>query len=240
MSNLMLHCGASEVTLDELKSIDMPKETSTYVPVSHYDLVTNINMVATDLLPSYELTKNKFGVSRQGQQMFGVTTFKNSNDEMGLSIGYRNSYDKTMSVGIAIGAIVFVCDNLALTGTITVMRKHTINVWNDLKETIVTSIYQSKNNFIKIVEDSNRLKEIPLNNQQVYAYMGRLYGNGVISNNMLTKIKKEWHKPRFEEFEPRTAWSFYNSCTEALKKSPPLKIMKNHIDLHKFMMNEAN
>ena len=42
------------------------------------------------------VNKEQYGLARQGQQMFAVQTCSREKTEMGLSIGFRNSYDKSM------------------------------------------------------------------------------------------------------------------------------------------------
>jgi len=233
---LLLHCGGKNASLNDLNSVPLPKETDTYKPVSHYDLALNLGEVAGGLLNGYALSDSRFGLARDGKQMFGIHTFRNGSDEMGLSIGFRNSYDKSMSVGLAIGATVFVCDNLALTGDISLMRKHTLNVWDDLETMVVTTVYKSQHNFKYIVEDAEFLSDIEVSDDEAYKMLGLLYGRGVLSPRQIPLVKKEWHQSDYEAFSERSAWSFYNACTEALKTCPPRTIMEKHIKLHQIMM----
>jgi hypothetical protein len=234
---LLMHQGGDYCSLDDLRTIPLPKETRTYKPVSHYDLAVNLGEVSGGLLRGYQLDKAQYGLAREGNQMFGIHTYRNGiSSSMGLSIGFRNSYDKSMSVGIAIGASVFVCDNLALTGEIAIMRKHTANVWNDLEELTITTIYRSQHNFSKIVEDAETMAERYLSNDNAFRLLGLLYGNDVISPRQIPVVKREWLNPSHDEFEDRNVWSFYNACTEALKSTPPNKIMEKHISLHDILI----
>ena len=233
---LIMHKGGDYCSLDDLRMIPLPNETRTYKPVSHYDLAVNLGEVSGGLLRGYELDKAQYGLAREGQQMFAVHTYRNgTSSSMGLSIGFRNSYDKSMSVGIAIGATVFVCDNLALTGEIAIMRKHTQNLWNDLEELTITTIYRSQHNFTRIVEDAEEMRGRYLGNDDAFRLLGLLYGNDVITPRQIPVVKKEWLNPTHEAFGERSAWSFYNACTEALKSSPPNKIMEKHISLHEIL-----
>ena len=233
---LLLHQGGDYCSLEDLRMVPLPPETRTYKPVSHYDLAKNLAEVSSGLLRGYELENAQYGLARDGNQMFAVHTYRNGmSSSMGLSIGFRNSYDKSMSVGIAIGASVFVCDNLALTGDIAIMRKHTQNVWNDLEELIITTVYRSQHNFIRIVEDAEIMRGKYLSNDDAYRLIGLLYGNDIITPRQIPIVKKEWLNPTHEDFEERSIWSFYNACTEALKSAPPNKIMEKHISLHKIL-----
>jgi hypothetical protein len=233
---LLMHtAGGDYASLDELRQIPIPEETPTYKPVSHYDLATNLAEVSGTLLRDYQLEKSQYGLARDGNQLFGIHTYRNGSDSMGLSIGFRNSYDKSMSVGIAIGASVFVCDNLALTGEIAIARKHTSNVWQDLEELTITTIYRSQHNFTRIVEDAQMMQGQHLSDNDAYRLLGLLYGQGVITPRQIPVVKREWLTPSHDVFEDRSAWSLYNAVTEALKTSPPNKIMEKHIALHQLL-----
>jgi len=233
---LLLHQGGQECSLEDLQSIPMPAETRSYKPVSHYDLAVNIARVARELLREFVLHKSQYGLARNGGQLFGVHSFKNANTELGLSIAFRNSLDKSLSVGMAFGAAVFICDNLALTGSIVKVRKHTTLVLKDLEEMILTGVYRARTSFINAVDDAGRMKRIEITNDGAYRAMGHLFGHKVLSPRMMPVALKEWHNPSHEEFEPRTLWSFYNACTEALKISPPQSILERHIQLHSHLL----
>jgi len=236
MAQLLMHtAGGDYCSLDDLREIPMPEETRSYKPVSHYDLAKNLAEVSGTLLRDYELERSQYGLARDGAQLFGVHTYRNGSDSMGLSIGFRNSYDKSMSVGIAIGASVFVCDNLALTGEIAIARKHTSNVWNDLEELTITTIYRSQHNFTRIVEDAQVMQGQHLTDNDAYRLLGLLYGQGVITPRQIPVVKKEWLTPSHEEFEDRNVWNFYQAVTEALKSAPPPKVMEKHIALHQLL-----
>jgi len=231
-----MHQGGDYCSLDDLRAIPLPEETKTYKPVSHYDLAFNLGEVSSGLLRGYELDKAQYGLARDGNQMFGIHTYRNGvSSSLGLSIGFRNSYDKSMSVGIAIGASVFVCDNLALTGEIAIMRKHTTNVWNDLEELTITTIFRSQHNFQKIVADSEMMRGKYLSNDNAFRLLGLMYGNDILTPRQIPAVKREWLNPTHDEFEDRNVWSFYNACTEALKSTPPNKIMEKHIALHEIL-----
>ena len=236
MSLLMHTSRGNYCSLEDLKQVPLPRETRTYKPVSHFDLAVNLGEVSNGLLRGYELDKTQYGLAREGNQMFGLHTYRNGvSSEMGLCIGFRNSYDKSMSVGIAIGASVFVCDNLSLTGDIAIMRKHTQNVWNDLEELTITTIFRSQHNFHRIVEDAEEMRSHYLSNDNAYRLLGLLYGNGVVTPRQIPTVKKEWLNPSYDEFSDRNVWSFYNCVTEALKTAPPNKIMEKHISLHEIL-----
>ena len=236
---LLLHKGAEPATIEQLAMIPLPQETRSYKPVAHHELANMLSSMAANLLPEFTLESTQFGLARDGQKMFGVVTFKNGNSDLGLSIGFRNSYDRSLSVGIAVGASVFVCDNLMLTGDLTVLRKHTANVHADIDSLALSAIYKSRSAFNQIKADAEAMKQIPMSDDEAYRVLGLIYGRGIINPRQIPVVKKEWLEPSHDAFEDRNLWSFYNAVTESLKSSPPQSIMERHLAIHKQLMNHV-
>jgi hypothetical protein len=239
-NQLMLHCGGKPASFHDLDLIPMPQETRTYKPVSHFTLANRIKTISQDLLTlktgdaTFTLESESYGLAKDGNQMFAVITFHNESGKLGLMIGFRNSYDKSMSLAICCGATVFICDNLCIRGEISFMGKHTLNIWKELEEKMVTTIYRSRNQYHQITADAGKLEQIPFPDVTAYRTLGELYGREIVSPRQLTATLAEWKKPRHAEFEPRTAWSFYNAVTESLKSSPPADVMERHSGLTNF------
>ena len=107
---MILHCGGKAATLDELRAVPLPEETSSYKPVSHYDLVLNIGQVAENLLSDYTFDKGRYALSQNGGRMFGIHIYTDQTEvsDLGLAIGFRNSYHKSLSGGIPVGGMVLV------------------------------------------------------------------------------------------------------------------------------------
>lgn len=232
MDGFMMHVDGKEVTREQLDLIPMPEESDTYKPVSHYHLANKLLTVSQVILRDYALVGEHYGLARQGNQMFAYFKFQKDVGDMALSLAFRNSYDRSMSIGLAVGASVFICDNLSLQGEIVVMKKHTKNVWLALENTCIQTLYKSQECFTRIVEDSAVMKSRGLGDSEAFKIMGLLYGRDIISPRQLTVVKDQWLKPSHEEFAPRNLWSLYNACTEALKTSPPLTVMEKHVQLH--------
>jgi len=196
---------------ESLKTVPIPVATESYQPVPHSDLADMVKTIGQDILHDFTFYKEQYALARDGRQMFGIHTYQNGSNEMGLSIGFRNSYDKSLSIGIALGASVFVCDNLAFTGDVMLFRKHTSNVLEDLHQLILSAVYSQKSNFTDIQKDAERLKEIRFNDDRAFKMMGLLYGRGIMSPRQLPVILNEWLNPSYEDFKPRNAWSLYNA-----------------------------
>ena len=228
--------GSRFITKDELSLLEVPAKTESYTPVPHNQLVETIEMISKDMLSGYSLVKSQYLIAREGQRLFAVVVFGREGDsELGLTVGFRNSYDKSMAIGIAIGANVFVCDNLAFTGDITILKKHTLNVWKNLEDATISTLYRSQKTFNLMAEDFERMKAWPLSDEEAFRNVGLLYGKGLLTPRQLPVVKREWMQPSCPEFEERTMWSFYNACTEALKSCPPMVVMEKHVACHSLL-----
>lgn len=235
---LLLRPGEAS-SLEELESIPVPESTKTFVPVPHHELAILLRDLAEQLLPGFTYLRSQYGLAQDGQQMFGFHTFKNSDNELGLSIGFRNSLNKTLSAGVVVGSNILVCSNLMLVGDITILRKHTPNVRQDLERLAIAAVYDSYSKFIQAQQSAKLMKKIALSNDGGFRLLGSLYGADVVSTRQVPVVKREWIEPSHEAFTGRTLWSFYNACTEALKSLPPGSIMEKHIQLHQFL-NSSN
>jgi len=233
-STLILHKGAKACTRDDLDLIPMPEKTATYQPVSHYGLANKLLTISQDIMSGFTLSGEKYGIARDGNQLFAVLQFRNTHEDIGLALGFRNSYDKSMSVGFACGASVFCCDNMALTGDIVVMRKHTKSVWEELEERAISACYRAMQNYRQVVLDAGMFKALPMDTDAGFSHLGRLYGHDLLGPRQMSVAKEQWLKPNHEVFAPRNGWSLYNAVTESLKSCAPTDIMERHIDLHAY------
>ncbi len=235
---LLLSGDSRAATLDDIRAIPVPLATRTYQPVPHEQLSSMLVEMAENLLPNFSHASSHYGLAAEGNKMFGVHTFKSSNTAMGLSIGFRNSYDRSMSLGIAVGASVLVCDNLALCGDITILRKHTLNVIRDMQTMALAGIYRSQQTYSQILEDAEAMRLQEIDDDQAYRMLGLVYGRGIITPRQIPVAHQEWQNPSYADFQPRTTWSLYNAFTESLKTTPPQSIMEKHLGLHQLFAQQ--
>ncbi len=110
---LVLHRGGWSASLTDLACVPVPDATDSYVPVPYPRLIEEIKLH----LPRFglTLTREEYGLAREGSQMFGVLSCRNGQPDRdhGLALGVRSSYDRSLAVGLVAGSRVFCCDNLA-------------------------------------------------------------------------------------------------------------------------------
>ena len=175
--DLHVNYGAKLVDFADLAYIKTPDRTETYIPVSHQELVTKIKQAGVNHYKSDPMD-TKLEVNYRGQQMFGSMTFFDPDNTLRRSIGFRNSYDKTLPIGVCGGASVVVCSNLMFTGDVIKMRKHTQNVEEDLNILIQKLFADVDRRYNKSLEDRQK-KEDSTRKLRMFAKWG-FYGTTIM------------------------------------------------------------
>jgi hypothetical protein len=227
------------VTIEDLKAIATPPATSTYQPVGHHDLAKSIKTISQDVL-RLSLANERYEVARDGNQLFSVLTFKGDHSDMGLSVGYRNSLDKSMSIGLCIGAQVYVCSNMMFSasgGGIVVMRKHSKNILTSLEDLTITTLYKAQYTFASLIRDAEKMSTKRIGTDEAFRLMGYLYGHGLLTPRQLPIVHDCWMRPPHAAFNGGNVWQFYNAVTEAYKSNAPSNVLERHIGLHSEMVD---
>jgi len=233
MSNLMLHAGANFATREQVAAAPTPAATDTHFPIPHETLIGTIQ---THIEASgYTLKTEEYGLwGEYGERMFGVWTLQNgtAHDDYEMALGIRNSHDKSVSAGMALGSHVFVCDNLALSAEIVVMRKHTRYVLRDLDRLVLQATGQLSEARGAQDRRIGSYKGTGLIDAEVHDILIRAVDGKVMANSYISKVLNEWRNPRHPEFEDRNAWSLFNGFTEVFKKTNPLDLTQRTMRLH--------
>lgn len=219
-------------TEEELCLLPIPEETNTYTPISHKEIIESIKEQLDK--KGFSIRTSNYKSDASGQKLIGLYGIEHSDSELNLMMGFRNSYDKTMSAGIVLGAQVIVCENGMISGDIRVVRKHSGEANIIINTGILESINRFEEEFRTMQTDRDLMKDITLNIQQKAEALGRMYiEKGIISQTQLGAIKNEFSDSK--DFRDNTLWSFYNNITESLKSEHPSTYIEKHIKLHHFI-----
>lgn len=239
MDGLMLDTkGSGVVTMKEAFGIKIPKETKTYTPVSNEELWKMLQQTAHNR--GLELGTPTLGVSQKGQRLFGTVEITNQDHldgDVRLMLGFRNSYNRSMSVGVCFGSKVFVCSNMVFTGYTSededaigqIHHRHQTNVFNRLENHLDSSL--DKFPIFKRYQDGfyNRLKQIALRDSEAHDLIINSVRADAITAKDCFNVAEEWafqgrgahneeEQSRWhKEFAPRNAWSLFNAFTEIHK-----------------------
>ena len=233
--NLVLHCGATAVKLDDVKAVDTPRATSTWSPIPHRQLIDTVQRT----LKSTNLTigTQAHSLTHDGMRYFGLMEIhgQKTSDDYCWVLGLRNSHDKSFPAGIVAGASVFVCDNLSFSGEVKFARKHTPNINRDLPQLVERSIGLL---LAKWHDQDKRIaayKDHEIQDEAAHDLVIRACDVSVMSNRLIPAVLREWREPVHEEFGDRNAWTLFNCFTEALKEGSLAELPKRTEALHGLM-----
>ncbi|MEA3188724.1 MAG: hypothetical protein QOD99_2554 [Chthoniobacter sp.] len=215
--NLILHCGARAVSRHQVTEVFTPRNTPSWQPIPHIDLVTEVERtLKTNRLI---VGTQAHSLTHDGARYFGLMEVQRdqSDDDYTWVLGLRNSHDKTFPAGIAAGMTVFVCDNLSFSGEVKLARKHTRFIIRDLPQLVQSAVGKLMDRWHHQDTRLRAYKLTELFDRGAHDLVIRACDVGVCPNKLIPKVLREWREPRHEAFEARNVWSLFNSFTEALK-----------------------
>jgi hypothetical protein len=216
----------------------LPARTDTYSPVSHAEIIEAIQ--ANARTNNLNIIRDRTYSNTLGTRVTGFFDVEDGSDfgsvhGLKMMFGYRNSYDKSMSVAFVAGASVWICGNGCISGDLMAFkRKHTGTVATELSEKIQVGVDRMKSDFGKLNMEVDVMKNYSLTPRQKAEILGVLYfERNLVTPTQLSIIKNELTQS--EHFKEDNAWTLYNNITESLKKSHPIDIIQDHIKVHGFM-----
>lgn len=222
---LVAHVDSRRVDESILRAIVVPAPTATWRPVGHGELLDLVLPVFA--AKGLQIGSKQFALSNDQAKMFGVfdvVNLDNADKTVSFAVGIRNSIDKTLPAGICFGARVFVCDNLAFSAEVTLQRRHTKNILDELPKMIDEKVSQ-----FGMFRDSHyrlfdALKTVQLTADEVWGLIGKAFISGAIGKTKIADIwaelQNEAHIAKHGTSEyggPMSAWSLYNAGTEVMK-----------------------
>jgi hypothetical protein len=221
IAGLVSHCGTSLMGRQNLLGLPTPEPTDTHKPIAHAALVGSL--IEALGYRSLEVVEDQYAVSPDGMRMFGVLALNIEENGVRVSIGIRNSHDKSCSVGITIGYRVFVCDNLAFHGDFqTLTRKHSKNLV--IEDVFSVAIDRMQRNFAPMLNQVNAWKgyELPDAAAKLTIYRAFIEDDLPAPKHLAKDVHRHYFEPDYDEFKPRTMWSLSNAFTSAFKELDPV------------------
>ena len=215
-SNLILHCGARKVELDELSKVPAPPQEGRWFPLSHGSVLRRVKETLGEA--GYSVAREQLALSRGDARFFGTLDLNSSLAEgVALSVGVRNSIDKSFPIGLVAGARVFCCDNLAFrSDLISVRRKHTRNGEQRFAEDLLGAMADLDLFRKSEARRIDLMQSAEIDDRSADSLLLRAFERGIVNTSELHPVIREWRQPSYEAFRPRTYWSLLNSFTTSL------------------------
>lgn len=224
---------------DILLSVSLPKETKTYKPVSHQQLI-DLTLKSIDNA-GFKLDKETYSTARDGNVANGRYTISNvADDEMQLQIGWQNSYDKSMSLKFAIGTHIIVCSNGCVSGDYGAFRKKHRGDVQEFTPFAITEYIKHAGDIFSLMQlERSKMKSVEISKRATAELLGRMFiEDEIVQATQLSIIKRELESPTHDYGAPGSLWELYQYTTYAMKECHPSLWMKSHIDAHTFFLNQ--
>ena len=233
----MLHCGAGAVERQQVVDVPTPSPTKTWFPIPHIRLFERVKEALTIL--NLSIVEEAHALTKGGLRYFGLLRVQNcrpAGGDFGYVVGMRNSHDQSFTATLAVGSHVFVCDNLAFNGEITIARKHTRYIDEDLPRLTSNAIGLLSQKWTVMEDRYNQYKATEITDAQAHDFMIRAIDVEATTIKQLPTVMTEWRTPRHPEFaERKNAWRLFNAFTEGAKLSSLQMLPQRTIRLHGLM-----
>jgi len=232
----MMHCGAKPIPYPHLMELPIPEYTPTHLPIPHHQF---FELAQSRLLKQgYSVTNPQHYINREGAHYFAIMQIQHEDEDQAAEhstmCALRNSHDKTFAASLAVGARVFVCDNLSFSGDIVVGRKHTPKIWDELPEIFEGAIgkihVMRKRQDVRFAE----YRQAPLDDYTADHLIMECFREGIINLKRIGKVNDEWHNPSANHGD-KSVWRYFNAVTAALGPTSTnqlIQLPKKTIDLH--------
>jgi len=234
MSELLKTCQGRDALLAALGSVPVPERTRSWCPASYVEVATHVDKRVCHRMGG-EPVSRKYGLSQKGQQVFITWTFPSSEEDMGICIGVRQSYNRTVSLGLVTGLEVYACENMAFdASSMRVTRKNTPQAWSDFVTLTESVLDEIQGDFASVRSDARMMQAVPISTDRGAELIGLALFRGVLATQQGVTAGKVWRDPSTEAFAPRNLWNLYNAFTAAIKHGPAGKVMDRHASAHGF------
>lgn len=235
---LMTESDTRRVDRHELALVETPEPSGSWYPVAHSRVVDEVQRNL--MLSGFRMTREEYALAKGDQQFFGVIDLESQlGNGVTLSVGVRNSTNKTLSAAMCLGERVFVCDNLCFGGEVAIAHKHTRFVESGFRgkvETAISGLHQ----YVQVSQDRiASLQERRLEPAEADSLLLRSYEQNVIGARLLPKLISEWRQPTFTEFEVPTLWSMLQAFTHVMKdrqKARPIEAATECMRFQNFLL----
>lgn len=248
---LILHCGAKKVEYEQLKNYAIPTKDYTWTSnktgkqhtlnrsdkwqgVQHFDFASNIVESCEALGMPVDLSESQWGVSDNGGDLFGLLKFftrtpdgqetviaEYNKNNIIPTMGVRHSNLGRISQQITIGGDVTVCDNMVITGTFMLKKKHTTGNVKDKVLHILEALAKYKQALPSLHTTIENLKNTGMSNTGAARFCQRLGREKLLPWSHIGFVDKLWQHPTHTEFKDQNQWRMYNAVNTVVKRYNP-------------------
>ena len=193
-----------------------PEATRTHTPL---DWDRALHFIREQLMHKFSVVREEVGLSKNKQQIFACWRVEGEG-EIENCLGFRSSYNKSLSTGICSGVSVVVCDNLCFRGSdYNSAHKNTPGGWGWLEGALKSALSTLGCVRGEWEEKIRSYRDVICSEERGAELVGLAQYSGVLPARMANTAREEWRASE------RNLWGVYNAMTSGLHGiSPPRRI----------------
>jgi hypothetical protein len=225
-SSLSLHSPKFNAKLTDygtLAALPVPQAMGPFhKPIPHVRLIDALRHEVVER--GYGIEREAFALAAKGQALFGVIDLKPSDAaaQRCLSLGFRNSVDTSMAAQLVAGITVFVCDNMALSGSMIAMnRKNTTGL--DLGDAVAQGFDKFLLHAQVLDVQITRLQATAISDGAAKQLIYDVFSAKVVPARLFDDVDTYYFRPTAAtpETQDRTLWGLHNAFTRAMRDLTP-------------------
>ena len=182
---------------------------------------------------TYDLTK-------AGSKLFGTYVLDQATKNTAMQVGFRNSLDKSMAVGLVAGTHTFVCSNGMFTGDTVLFRKHTSGLTDkSLRELMLQALATLVEKLQATQEWHEGLRNEPLPVPACKRLAYDAVASGALPGSQLLKFNDMIFNPDsdIDLYTDGTVWAFHGACTDLMKGDSGFAVQRKNVALERIVNN---
>lgn len=203
------------ITTEELRAIPTPERTRTWNPIPHYEVLDQVNRVFRDR--GITVLDTRVDAINEGVQAFVTHTLDiDGNNDKSFQVGWRNSINKSLSLGFTAGNTILVCSNMVFNGEWIDFRRHTSGLE-------IETVYQMALEGVQLgVEKSlefgqwmDGLREIPIRHKDPEYLFVQMLRKGIVPRSKMLDLVNGYD----EEVKRygNVLYTVYNTATQTFR-----------------------
>ena len=238
--SLIAHVDTKRVPVEIVMDVPTPDRTRTWGAIGHGELIDTLKYAVdkADLI----IRREEYSLSKEGGKMFGVFTLESLTADRARMLGFRNSIDKSLAVGLTAGSRVTVCDNMVFSGEFLDYHVHRARLTVEVLQIAAKAALQSM--MVKMIEFEDwheGLQKYAIKRTDAEALTFRAVEQGVLGTGKFGKFHELFFEKKNEEndaYYDDTLYGFHGAMTQLWNRNSLVGTAPRHEGLVK-LVNSA-
>ena len=214
----------------EVMAIPAPDFTDTWSPVPHKDVIESVQMACDNY--GLDIISKNYTVAALGAKMFSSWQIDSGKSDRHWMLGFRNSTNKSMAVGMTAGNSIVVCSNMQFSGEFLSFHKHTSGLHvGRLMQMASTAVGATIEKCQALDTWHEGLKEVEMSGDDMKCITFDMMQDGVFAPSKFKEFG-ECAKAEFELSKDRTLHTIHGAATRLVRNSSLFQIADTTKKLH--------